>query len=227
MKKLAICSLSAALFAAPLNAAWATGGTLFGSPDRPTVAGELGYSGLPRASYLYPFSPQFSIGGEFILDLGLFYRITDSVPGTVTLAAGAPIKLVLSEKNKIVIGTEFTPGIGIGIDTGGVSFDFDEGGTTVNQDESFALLLHSGVHVGYKADPQLIVGGGVEIPLTIYFSSVTFAVVPILFGPMVEYEVLENLAITGDLKLGPHIGVGDFGNTGFGFKFQAGVAYAL
>ncbi|NJO67500.1 MAG: hypothetical protein HC826_00480 [Rhodospirillales bacterium] len=50
------------------------------------------------------------------------------------------------------------------------------------------------------------------------------AFIPILFGPVAEYEVTPQFALTGELKMGPHIGVGDVfgGTTTFGFKFQVG-----
>jgi hypothetical protein len=219
MKKFVVATTIAVFLAAPGPTAWASGGYLFGSPDNPTLAGELGYSGIPRVAYMTPLGPTAAIGGEFIVDIGAFYSLANGAPGNVTIALGVPIKFVLSEDESIVVGTEFTPGLGVTF----VGF----GGSDL-----FDILLHSAIHVGYKASDQIIVGGGVEIPLTIAISTGgggSGAAIPILFGPMVDFSLMKNLSITGDLKLGPHIvaGSGLGGTTSFGFKFAGGVAYSF
>jgi hypothetical protein len=217
-------ALAAALTASPALASAEPGSIMFGAPQRQTVFGELGYSGIPRIGYLHPINPRLAIGGEFILDVGLFNSLGSGIPGTVTIAGAAPIKLVVSENQEVIIGLEFTPGIGASIRQFGVSvFSTD---TTL-----FTLLLHSEVSVGYKVNEQVIVGGGAEIPLTLFFGDANQVAIPIILGPEVEFALTPEWTITGDLKLGPHIIAGDrvFFADGvtFGFKFQAGVAYSF
>lgn len=210
-------ALAAALTAAPALASAAPGSVMFGAPKKQTVYGELGYSGIPRIGYLAPMGPRWALGGEFILDIGNFYGLSDGLPGNLTIAAGMPVKLVLSENSKMIIGAEFTPGLGVNI----VSRGFV---STTN----FALLLHSGLSVGAKINQQVTVGGGVEIPLTMFLGDFSSVAIPIILGPEVEFALTPEWSLTGDLKFGPHISAGDLAsNVAFGFKFQVGVAYAF
>lgn len=210
-------ALAAALVTFPAVGSAGPGSIQFGAPKKQAIYGELGYSGIPRIGYITPLGPRFAIGGEFILDIGQFYSLGTGVPGTVTIAGGAPIKVVLSETQELIVGLDLLPGIGVNI--------IDRGffGSTTR----FALLLHSGINVGYKVNQQVIVGGGAEIPLTMLLGDFSNAVIPIIFGPEVEFMLTPEFTLTGDLKMGPHITAGDFSRTDFGFKFQVGVAYSF
>lgn len=212
--------LAAAITGAPALASAAPGSVVFGAPKKQTVFGELGYSGIPRIGYLHPLSPRFALGGEFILDIGQFYGLSDGIPGTVTVAGGVPLRLVISESKDLIVGLGFTPGLGVSIR----EFGFGPFSTSTTL---FALLLHSELNVGYKVNQQVTVGGGVELPMTLYAGDFTQFVIPIVFGPQVEFALTPEWSLSGDLKMGPHISAGDFSNTSFGFKFQVGVAYAF
>jgi len=208
-------ALAAALFIAPSLAHAAPGSMMFGAPKKQAIFGELGYSGIPRAGYITPVGPRLALGGEFFLDIGAFNSLGTGVPGTLTIAGGVPVKILLSESQEILVGVGLTPGVGITVFRGDV-------------DPNFALLLHSELNVGYKVNQQVIVGGGVNIPLTVSLGRASGAVIPILFGPAAEFKMTPELALTGELKMGPHIAAGDvFAVTTFGFKFQVGIAYSF
>ncbi len=73
-------------------------------------------------------------------------------------------------------------------------------------------------------------GPGVDIPLTFTFGSIgntniTQVYIPLLFGAGVEYLINPQMAVTGELKMGPHIIAGDLSSTNFGFKFMGGFIY--
>ena len=214
-------ALVAALTATPALASAAPGSLQFGVPKQQAIYGELGYSGIPRIGYMAPIGPRVAIGGEFILDIGLFNSLGTGVPGTVTIAGGLPIRLLLTENEDIIVGAEFTPGLGVSIREFGFG-GFGGGSTTL-----FTLLLHSGLDVGYKVNQQVIVGGGVDLPLSFFLGDFTQVAIPILFGPEVEFALTPEWSLTGDLKMGPHIIAGDFSRTDFGFKFQVGAAYSF
>ena len=187
---------------------------LFSAPSQSMVFGSTGYSGGLRAGYMAPLGDGFSLGGEFILDLGLFNSVGSGLPGTVTIGAGAPIKLAIAETNKVVVGLTFTPGIGATI------FDL-----VVTTETLFALLLHVSSNVGYMVNDQLTVGGGIDIPFSVFLGSANFVIIPLLFGPAAEYKVDDNLSLTAELKLGPHIAAGDASTTTFGFKTAVGATF--
>ena len=88
----------------------------------------------------------------------------------------------------------------------------------------FALLLNAGASVGLAVENRFLVGGGVDIPFRIAIPSQGDVAVslPILFGPMAEFHLTPPLAVTLDLKVGPHINTG---GTVFGIRLLAGAAY--
>jgi len=208
-------ALAAALFAAPSVADAAPGSIVFGAPKKQAAYGEIGYSGIPRLGYMTPVGPRLAISGEFILDIGAFNSLGAGVPGTVTLAGGLPVKVLLMESKELIVGLGLTPGIGVTFPRFGA-------------DAQFALLLHSELNVGFRVDRQMIVGGSVDIPMTVTIGNFSGVLIPILFGPAVEFELTPEWSLTGELKMGPHIAAGDFfGSTTFGFKFQVGAAYSF
>lgn len=208
-------ALAVAMFGAPALASAAPGSAQFGAPRKQTFFGEVGYSGMPRLGYLAPVNPRLAIGGEFILDIGAFNSLASGVPGNLTLAAGLPIRMVLMQDKKLVVGAAFTPGLGVGIPRFG--------------DAAFALLLHSEINVGYRVNQQITVGGAAEIPLTFYIGNASGAVIPVLFGPAVDFALTPEWSLLGELKLGPHIAAGDGlgSNVSLGFQFQVGAAYSF
>ncbi len=224
MKRISLC-LSLGLFT--LISAWQptvarAESFMFGAPEDELVFGSTGYSGVLRGGYMTPLGEGLSIGGEFILDVGVFNGVGDDKPGDITLAAGAPIKLHLVDTPTLIVGATFTPGLGVGFaDT--VTIDFSGEFTRVEEttEALFALLLHAQVNAGYKVNEKLIVGGGIDFPMTFYFGEFDVYVFPILFGPTAEYQINDQFSVGADLKLGPHIAAGDADSTSFGFKFAA------
>lgn len=227
----------------------------FGVPHAPTVQVELGYSAIPRVSYLIPVAPWFAIGGQVGLDAGLFHSLGEDVPGTLTFGAALPLRFAVIDSTRIRVQLAATPGIGLTIIDytnvlGAEDFDlpFDVTG------EYFAVLLRSSLDVGYRASRVFTIGGGVEVPAALFFGGGTelsrlgldlvgqelpepseFNVVPVLFGPTIEARLSAGVTLGAKLRLGPHITSGDIprditgddSTTELGLQAQLGVAFAL
>ncbi len=107
-----------AMLAAPAVAGAATDSWLFGTPQKQNVYGQIGYSGTPRIGYITPLSDKVALGGEFILDIGLFNNLGSGAPGELTIAGAVPIKVRLTENQQLVASLTFHPGIGAYIPSG-------------------------------------------------------------------------------------------------------------
>lgn len=206
----------AGAFTAVPRPAQATGSLQFGVPEGETVFGSTGYSGVLRGGYVAPMNDQLSLGGEFILDIGTFGSVR-AAGNAITLGGAFRIDLLLADTEDLLVGLTLSPGIGVGFPQVG--------------DAGFALLLHPDLNIGYKASRQVIVGGGITIPVTVYIGNGGAAVVvPILFGPVAEFMLTPQLSVLTQLKLGPVLaggGAGSFGGFGadFGLDLRAGVTY--
>lgn len=185
----------------------ATWDALFAGPPRGGMLhGEIGFSGLPKVAYHMGMSNDLSIGGSFAFDYAYFAPRAAFSAG---LLLQAPIRYRIHESGQLSFGLRADPGVGM----------FFPGGGFV-----FGLLLNMAFNVGYAVNNQIIVGGGVDMPLAIRISDGGAGLVwPILFGPMFEMHVTPSVALTADLKFGPWID-SDVGAI-FGLKFLVGVAY--
>ena len=190
----------------------------FGTPDSDLVFASTGYSGVLRGGYMTVLGEGFVLGAEFILDAGLFNSVGDGVPGTITVAAGAPMKFTFMDTDTLIVGLTATPGLGVTI--------ID---SVYSNDAFFTLLLHAESNVGYKISDELIIGGGIDFPMTFIFGDANVYLFPLLLGPAAEYQITEQLSIHTDFKIGPHIATGsnNQSNTTFGLKFEIGAAWVF
>jgi len=190
---------------------------LFGAPQRSQIYGSLGYSGTPHLGYIQGISPTVAVGGELIVDIGAYYSTASFIPGNAVSIAGAvPVKILLGEEDKLTYALTLKPGIGIGVPRGG--------GTL------FEVLLHSGFNMGFKVSRMVTVGGGVDIPFTIFLGDASGIIFPLLFGPAAEFNLAPDFTLRSELKLGPHIAAGGAGglggsSTNLGLNFNVGVNY--
>lgn len=177
------------------------------------VEAALGFSGLPRLAYHHTLSPDLSIGGMVSFDYAYW---APSLAFASSLLLQAPIRFALNRSSSMSLGLRLDPGLGF-------RFASDHGGPF-----AFGLLLNGGISVGFTVQNRFIVGGGIDVPMAISIPSsggtVNF-VFPILIGPIFEFHVTPPLALTVDMKLGPHIN--SAGGTIFGLLMMAGIAYRL
>lgn len=218
LKKFTLLTAFAATLGLAGSAQAAEDSFLFGAPQKSQIFGSTGYSGVLRGGYATGLSPTVGIGAELILDLGLFNSLATGAPGTITFAAGVPIKFLVFEGKQVVMGYTFEPGLGINSQ----SFGF---GPFSQSTERFVLMLHNSFNIGYKASRLVTVGGGGDVPLTLFLGDQSFAVIPILLGPVAEFNISPDFTVNGELKFGPHIAAGQGSAVNFGFKFNVGVAY--
>lgn len=175
--------------------------------------GELGFSALPRIAYHYTIADGFSIGGMFTFDFQYYY-LGPGATFTPGIGLQMPLRINLYNQNRISVGLRTDPGIG---------FSFPAGTTVIN------ILLDTSVNVGYWAVPgKFLVGGGLQMPVAIAFATAggnALLIWPLLFGPIIEFHPIPEVAITADLKFGPHINSNPANNVHFGARMLVGAAY--
>ncbi|NJK89190.1 MAG: hypothetical protein HC923_07140 [Myxococcales bacterium] len=221
-----------------------SGSALFGIVSRRSVAAEVGYSTI-RGTILLPVGKWFAFGASAFLDAGVFSATNDPLPGTITFGAGLPLQVALLQDDRLSTRLELKPGIGLtirnfeGLREAAEFFGLRADDTT---SEAAAFLLHSSLHVGYRISPRLLVGGGIQIPATLFRGNGLSgsieailpdeaAVIPILLGPGIEGFVAPGVAISFDLKMGPHIqsnfDFDDDTKVRFGLKLALGVVIPI
>lgn len=170
---------------------------------------EAGFSGLPRAAYHYSLRRGFSVGGLVGFDYGL-WRPSRTFGKNLVFAA--PMRWTIFRDQAWSVGARVDPGLAFGF----------EGGFTLG------LMANLQATAGYALENRIILGGGLELPILLAIPtrsgrSTVFAV-PVLVGPVAEFHLTPPLAITMDVKVGPHIATDD---VRWGLKLMAGVAYRL
>lgn len=201
-----ILAMSPGVALAQEGAAW---DAKFGQIPRGAMfLGELGYSNLPKLTYSIGIAENFAVGPAFTFDLAGYTTRGGITPG---LSFSAPMRLSLAKQGNMSAALNLEPGIYLRFPGG---------------DVNFGLLLNAGGVIGFKLAPQVFLGGGVDLLLAFNFTPAFAVVIPLFFGPVFEYHATPNVAITFDMKLGPHITAGDGGSfTQFGIRVNAGVAY--
>jgi hypothetical protein len=172
---------------------------------------ELGFSGLPRVAYHYTLDPSLSVGGMVSFDYAYWAPRLAFAPAVLLQA---PIRYSLVHNDSLTLGVRADPGIGL----------FFKGPKTASF--TFGLLLNVSASVGFTLQNRMIVGAGVDVPMVLGASGDgAFFRFPILVGPIFEFHATPPLAMTFDFKIGPHLTTA--GDTVFGFRLMAGVAYRL
>ena len=168
---------------------------------------DLGFSALPRATYHYTLLPGFSLGGLVALD---YARWAPDTAFTSSLVVAGALRYSLFRSETWSIGLRGDPGVRIGFDDPFL----------------FGILLNVQMHVGYSVEPRVIVGGGIDVPMEIGIpdQGSAFFSAPLLVGGFVEWHVTPVLALTADLKFGPHLNTT---GTIFGMRVLAGMAVRL
>ena len=168
---------------------------------------ELGFSALPRVAYHYTLMPDFSLGAVAALD---YARWSPDAAFTTSLVVAAATRFSLYRDDEWSIGLRGEPGVRIGFDDPFV----------------FGILVNLQGHVGYTVEPRLIVGGGIDVPLELGIpdKGKAFFIAPLLFGGFAEFHVTPPLALTIDVKFGPHLNTA---GTTFGMRVLAGLAVRL
>jgi hypothetical protein len=167
---------------------------------------EMGFSGLPRVSYHHTIAEGLSIGGLVSFDYSGF-RPEEAFDGSVVI--GVPIRYRPALPFALDLGLRATAGVRL-----------------LGPSDHNAILLDVGASFGFAIERRFIIGGGIDMPIAIAFGGTGNAVLywPLLVGPILEFHVTPPLALTFDVKVGPHLATHD---TDFGLRAHLGVAYRL
>jgi hypothetical protein len=180
-----------------------------------TLQGEVGYS-MAYGAYHHALGDSATIGALLGLDYGLWHPDDEVLGGAVVL--GMPLKFSLYEGPKHGFSLDAMPALYLGFDQPGRADEFIPG-----------LWLEVGFSGAAKLNHGFVIGGGIDVPILIGFPTEyrdTFVAVPILVGPMFEWHFTNELALTAELKFGPHFMTDGYG-TDFGARFLVGIAYNL
>lgn len=185
---------------------------LFGGPTSGTKSfeGTLGFSNLPRLAIHYGLTDQFSVGGAFTFNLGLYNF--GSIPPNIQFSL--PVLFTFSRED-IVGGIRIEPGLDLAFAFGqvipGILFDLDS-------------------NIGFRVGDITKIGGGLNIPFALLIASsgsytVAVAAIPLLLGPAIELSPLPELGIHFSAKAGPSFT--SAGNVAFGMRLGTGVTYSF
>lgn len=177
------------------------------------IEAELGFSGLPRAAYHYSVAPDLSVGGMVSFDYAYWLPAAAFEP---SLLLQAPVRYSLYRSTTLSVGLRADPGFG---------FFFPGNG---RGSFAFGFLLNGSGTIGFTVQNRFIVGGGIDIPMAVTVGGGTSNLAfPLLFGPLFEFHVTPPLALTANLRMGPHLNTNGGVGTNFGMSLLGGIAYRL
>jgi hypothetical protein len=177
------------------------------SPGRDALSFELGWPGI-TAGYLHGLSENTDVGVKF----DLLYGIENTTASKFGVGLNVPLRLVVSRKDKILIGLHVDPGVRVY--TGQGSTDF------------YVRFPVGGI-VGIQAAPEVRIAVGVDLNMAVQFPRTTFMEIAPLFGFGVEYLVDKNLQVGLNTRFGPQFYTYSGGTTDFAFVSQIVVGYRL
>ena len=182
------------------------------------IHGEMGFSGLPRASYQHALGDGLSLGATLAFD----FAGTRVEGFDASFIFGATARYGLLLPMDIDLGLRATVGARIP----GASRSRSIGGLVVRASRTAAIVLDIDANVGWIVEHRFLVGGGITLPIELAFGGpgTTFNV-PILVGAIAEYHVTAPMALTLDVKAGPHLSTAD--GIAFGLRAMLGIAYRI
>jgi len=200
--------------AAPAVGSWTNGGMIGAGTG--AFYGTAGFPGL-NIGYLRGLSDTLDAGGRFSFQYG--GEGSTSAPALgLKLAGDLKLKLDLNLPYG-TITVRALPGIGL---------YFPQGFSI------FLLQVPVEAALGFLVMPNLLAHVSLQVPFAVAFWSglgVSFSSMqlPFLFGGGVELKIDQALSVTGQLHMGPYVGIffGGPNATSFGLDAQIGVTYRL
>ncbi len=186
------------------------GGSIPG--DGGLLQAELGFSGL-RVSYHHPLAVGMSVGGRVGLDYAAWRPERAFAPA---LTLSAPLRYALALDRRFSLGLAAEAGLRF----------------ATEGPERVGLLLNAGVNLLFTLEERFLVGGGLDLPLALELRAAgtgqpsgASAMLPILVGAVVELHLAPPVAVTFEVKVGPHLDT--HAGTAFGLKALSGIAIRL
>jgi hypothetical protein len=170
------------------------------------VDGEFGW---PAATFGFTHgtSPTSDVGVKF----DLIYGFENTTISQFGIGFRVPLRFSLLRRDRISVLAHIDPGVKVYTTTPAI----------------FGFQWPVGLTLGYAATPELNVGFGFELPMTLVVtpSPVTMFLGP-MFGPAFEYHVDRQLAVGLNTRFGPIFNTRG-GASEFGFVTQMVLAYRL
>lgn len=170
------------------------------------VSGEFGW---PSASFGFTHGtgPTSDVGFKF----DLIYGFESTTISQFGIGFRVPLRFMVHRRDRISVLAHVDPGIKIYTTTPAI----------------FGFQWPIGLTVGYAASPELNVGFGFELPMTLVVtpSPVRMFLGP-MFGPALEYHVDRQLTVGFNTRFGPIFSTSGGGGE-FGFVTQMLLAYRL
>jgi hypothetical protein len=170
------------------------------------VSGEFGW---PSASFgfTHGMSPTTDVGFRFDLIYGFEY--TDI--SQFGIGFRVPLRLLAFRRDRLSALVHVDPGLKVYTTTSA----------------AFGFQFPVGLTLGYSATPELNVGFGFDLPMTLFVTPapVTFFLGP-LFGPAFEFHPDRQLAVGLNTRFGPIFNT-QAGASRFGFVTQLLLAYRM
>jgi hypothetical protein len=169
------------------------------------VSAEVGW---PSATFglTHGMSPTTDVGVKF----DLIFGFEDTTISQFGIGFRVPLRRMVMRRDRMSVLVHVDPGVKVYTTSPAV----------------FGFQWPVGVTLGYSASPELSVGFGVEVPMTLIVtpSPVRFFLGP-MFGPAVEYHVDRQLTVGLNTRFGPIFNTSD--GSEFGFIMQALLAWRL
>ena len=170
------------------------------------VSGEFGW---PSASFgfTHGMGPNTDVGFRF----DLIYGFENTDISQFGIGFRVPLRLMAFRRDRLSALVHFDPGVKV---------------YTTNP-AAFGFQFPVGLNLGYSATPELNVGFGFDLPMTLFVtpSPATFFLGP-LFGPAFEFHADRQLAIGLNTRFGPMFNT-QAGASRFGFVTQLLLAYRM
>lgn len=190
---------------APGHWSTSTGETV--SPDHDAIALGLGWPGV-RFDYLHGLSDRADVGFQ----LDLLYSVENTSTSKFGFGFGVPLRLVVTRKDKLLLGLHFDPGVRVYTDS--VSTDF-------------FLRFPVGGILGIQATPAVRIAAAFDLNMALQIPNTTYFEVAPAFGFAVEYLVDRNLQVGLNARFGPEFTTISGSGSRFAFTTEVMIGYRL
>jgi len=170
------------------------------------VSGEFGWPSI-TFGYTHGMGQNWDIGAKFDILYG-FEGVTSATQ--FGLGFRVPLRMTVLRNDRLSVLVHFDPGLKL--------FTYSPA--------LFGISFPIGTVIGYAASPQVNVGFGIDLPMTLYVtpSPVQLLLGP-MFGPAIEYHVDQKILVGFNTRFGPIFATSDGNN--FGFLMQLLLAYRM
>ena len=177
------------------------------SAEKDAIAIGLGWPGI-RFDYLHGLSDRSDVAGR----VELLYGVENTSVSKFGFGFAAPLRLVVTRKDKILLGLHFDPGIRVYTD---------------NTQTDFFLRFPVGGLLGIQATPELRLAAAVDLNMAVQIPHTAFFQIGPAFGFATEFMVDKNLQVGLNTRFGPQFRTIAGTGADFAFTTEIAVGYRL